>query len=137
MFAYTTTSYYAPATSTAADAGIWGIIAAILAVVGGILAYFLFVKKKEEPKGKFAAWLKNFLDFKIMWIEAIVKVFYYISTIFIVLVSFALISSSVLVFFVVLIAGPVLTRLIYEGALMIIMIWRNTKDIAENTKKPM
>ena len=57
-----------------AGAGIWLLIAAILAVVGGILVYFLFVKAKTEPKGKFLKWLKDFLSFKIMWIEPILKV---------------------------------------------------------------
>lgn len=126
---------YGTKTTSTADAGIWIIIAAVLAIVGGILAYFLFVKKKEEPKGKFMIWLKNFLDFKIMWIESIVKVLYYIATIFIVLASFAVISSSFISFLLIFICGPIFTRLLYEGLLMVIMIWRNTKDIAENTKK--
>ena len=60
--------------STAQGAGIWMIIAAILAIVGGILVYFLFVKAKTDPKGKFLKWLKDFLAFKIMWIEPILKV---------------------------------------------------------------
>ena len=68
---------------------IWFIIAAILAIIGGILLYFLFVKSKTEPKNKFAKWLKDFLNFKIMWIESILKVVYYISTIFIMLFSFS------------------------------------------------
>ena len=34
---------------TAAGIGIWGIIAFVLAIVGGILVYFLFVKAKAEP----------------------------------------------------------------------------------------
>ena len=86
--------------------GIWGIIAMILAIVGGILVYFLFIKAKEEPKGKFLKWLKDFLSFKIMWIEAIVKVTYYFATIFIILFSFNFLSEGgygVLMFFISLI----------------------------------
>ena len=69
-------------TSAAAGASIWGIIALVLAIVGGILVYFLFVNAKTEPKGKFTKWLKDFLSFKIMWIEPILKVVYYVATIF-------------------------------------------------------
>ena len=125
-------------TSTAAGIGIWSIIAAILAIVGGILVYFLFVNAKTEPTGKFAKWLKDFLSFKIMWIEPILKVVYYVATIFTVLYSFSFIALGgygFLMFILFLILGPIIIRLVYEATMMFIMIWRNTRDIADNTKK--
>lgn len=117
------------------DFGVWGIVAMILAIIGGILAYFLFVNAKKEQTNKFLKWLKDFLSFKIMWIEPIMKVFYYIATIFCILFSFSFISISFVTFIGVLVFGPIFTRLIYEAMMMFIMIWRNTRDIAENTKK--
>jgi len=117
------------------DTAIWGGIAAILAIIGGILVYFLFVKAKENPKGKFLAYLKKFLDFKVMWIETAIKILYYICTIYAVLISFAMIQFSFLAFLFTLVVVPVLIRLAYEGATMLVMIWRNTADIAANTKK--
>ncbi|MBQ3320764.1 hypothetical protein IJH72_01835 [Candidatus Saccharibacteria bacterium] len=125
-------------TGMAEGAGIWAIIALILAIVGGILVYFLFANSKNEPKGKFAKWLKDFLNFKIMWIEGILKVVYYFATIFIILFSFTFLAmggTGVLMFFFTLILGPVLIRIFYEATMMFIMIWRNTKDIAANTEK--
>ncbi len=125
-------------TSTAEGMGVWMIIAAILAIVGGILVYFLFVKAKTEPKGKFAKWLKEFLSFKIMWIEPILKVVYYIATIFIILNSFSFLAlggSGVLMWLLTMILGPVILRVLYEATMMFIMIWRNTRDIAKNTEK--
>lgn len=135
--------YYTTSTPTMFDSvgtqaeglGVWMIIALILAIVGGILCYFLFVNGKTEPKGKFLKWLKDFLAFKIMWIEPIMKVIYYIATIFVILYSFALISVSFVAFIVCLVLGPIMIRLIYEAAMMFIMIWRNTRDIAKNTEK--
>lgn len=129
--------YYntAPAYDTGAI-GVWVLIAAILAIIGGILTYFLFVKSKNEPKGKFAKWLKDFLAFKIMWLEPIMKVVYYIATIFIVLLSFSFLAmggAGILLFFLCLIFGPIAVRVVYESMIMFIMIWRNTRDIAENT----
>jgi len=121
-----------------ASAGVWIIIAAILSIIGGILVYFLFVKSKTEPKGKFAKWLKDFLSFKVMWIEPILKVIYYIATIFVVLFSFSYLSLGgygFLPFILTLILGPVIVRVCYEAMMMFIMIWRNTRDIAENTGK--
>lgn len=118
--------------------GIWTVIAAILAIVGGILVYFLFVKSKNTPKGKFAKWLKDFLSFKVMWIEPILKVVYYVATIFSVLYSFtflALGGVGILLWLGVLIFAPILIRIAYEATMMFIMIWRNTQDISDNTKK--
>ena len=131
-------SYYSSAADTAAGVGIWLIIASILSIIGGILVYFLFVKSKTEPKGKFVKWLKDFLSFKVMWIEPILKVVYYIATIFIILFSFTYLiagGTGILLFFLTLILGPVLVRIFYEMTMMFIMIWRNTKDISDNTKK--
>ncbi|MBR2709129.1 DUF4282 domain-containing protein [Candidatus Saccharibacteria bacterium] len=128
--------------NTASGIGVWSIIAIILAIVGGILVYFLFVKAKTEPKGKFGKWLKDFLSFKIMWIEPILKVVYYIATIFVILYSFSFLGlmgimggSAFLMFLGCLILGPIVVRIAYEMTMMFIMIWRNTRDIAENTKK--
>ena len=118
-----------------AGIGIWGIIAGILAIVGGVLAYFLFVKAKTTPKGKFVKWLKDFLAFKTMWLEPFLKVMYYVETIFVVLISFAFISTSFLMFLGVLILGPIFTRLIYEMFMMLVMIWHNSQEIADNTRK--
>lgn len=122
-------------TSTAVETGIWGIISIVLAIVGGILVYFLFVKSDKEPKNKFLASLKDFLAFKKMWIEALLKILYYIGTIFVMLISFSIISTSFLAFLLVFIGGPIVMRLVYEGLMIMIMIWRNTTDIAKNTKK--
>ena len=131
-------SHYGSVADTAAGIGIWLIIACILSIIGGILVYFLFVKSKNEPKGKFAKWLKDFLSFKVMWIEPILKVVYYIATIFVILFSFTYLAAGgtgILLFFLTLILGPVLVRIFYEMTMMFIMIWRNTKDISDNTKK--
>lgn len=129
---------YGSSADTLAGVGIWAIIAAILAIVGGILVYFLFVKAKTEPKGKFAKWLKDFLAFKVMWIEPILKVIYYILTIFVILISFsylALGGTGFLMFLLTLVLGPILVRIGYEFTMMFIMIWRNTRDIAEKVAK--
>ena len=71
----TPTYVYESNASVAEGTAIWMLIAAILALIGGVLLYFLFVKKKEDPKNKFAKWLKDFLSFKIMWLEPVLKLY--------------------------------------------------------------
>ena len=134
-YLYSTPTYSSLGTNVDTGVGIWGIIALILAVIGGILTYFLFVKAKTDPKNKFLKWLKNFLAFKIMWLEIILKILYYTLTIFCILMSFSLISTSFIAFLMTLVVGPVLIRFIYEFSIMFVMIWRNTADISKNTEK--
>ena len=133
------TGYGSTAVDTATGMGVWMIIAVILSIIGGILLYFLFVNAKTEPKGKFGKWLKDFLSFKIMWIEPILKVVYYVATIFTVLYSFtflALGGYGFLMFLMCLVLGPIIIRIFYEATMMFIMIWRNTENISETKKIP-
>ena len=130
---YFNSPYYYSNTPDYTWVGIWAIISIILAIIGAILVYVLFVRRKGQPKNKFLCWLKDFLNFKTMWIELILKITYYVATIFCILYSFALIPFNFLSFLLVLILMPVLIRLIYEGCLIIIEIWKNTKIIAKNS----
>ena len=82
-------------TATKAASGmIWVVISAILAVIGGIVLYFTFLSKKNEGKFTgFLGWMYDFLTFKKMMIENLLKILYLIAAIFITLGSFALIST--------------------------------------------
>ena len=112
----------------------WTIVAAILSIIGGILLYILFVNKKDKVENKYLAWIKEFLSFKKMLIEVILKVSYIIVAIFITLTSFNIISTSFLGFLLYLIIGNVIARLIYEGSLILLMIWKNTSEINKKIK---
>ena len=113
---------------------IWSIIAFILSVAGSILLYFLFVKPKTELKG-FAKKLKDFLDFKSLCIETLLKIFYYGSTFFIILTSInTIILGDVMGFFVQLLLIPIVLRLAYEGGMLLVRIWQNTSEIAGKKK---
>lgn len=113
---------------------IWSAISIILAIIGGILAYFLFVKKDDELKSKFLQYLRKFLRFDVMLIEPLLKVIYIILAIYITLISFGLISESFGAFILVLVFGNLSLRLVYEGVLILIQIWKNTTDINKKMK---
>ena len=122
--------------SSLVGAGVWGIIAAVLALVGGIVLYFLFTAKKNEGQFKgFVAWLHSFLRFDKMMIEALLKICYLITALFITLYSFALISFNFLYFLGFLIFGNVIARLLYEFSILTIQIWKNTTDIRDSVAK--
>ena len=127
-YGYTTTS------GMGTGAMIWMIIALVLSVVGCFVVYFLFVNKKDTPKGKFLVWLKAFLRFDKMLIEPILKICYIFTALLITLGSFALIGTSFLSFILMLIVGNIVARLVYEASLMFVMLWKNTTEIKEKLK---
>ena len=128
--------YSTRALTSAVGSTVWVILSLILAVVGGILVYFLFLSKKNEGKFTgFLGWLYDFLSFKKMFLEALLKVTYLIIAIYITLYSFVLIGDSFLGFLLTLVLGNVIARVVYEFSLVLLVICRNTTDIAKNTSK--
>ena len=117
--------------------GIWQIVAVILAVIGGLLVYFLFVKPDKEQSNKFLAWLKDFCNFKKMLIEVLLKIGYIIAALFVTIGSigfFGLGGIGFLLFLFSLTFGNIILRVIYEAALLKIMIWKNTTEINNKMK---
>lgn len=126
---------YAPSVSSSASGSfIWVIVSIVLAIVGGILAYFLFINKDDKLDNKFLIWLRDFLSFKNIMLETILKVTYVILAIFITLVSFNTIGDSFFGFLLELVIGNVMLRIAYESFLMLIMIWKNTSEINKKMK---
>lgn len=114
----------------AASGMIWVVISAILAVIGGIVLYFTFLSKKNEGKFTgFLGWMYDFLTFKKMMIENLLKILYLIAALFITLGSFALISTSFIAFLMTLVFGNIAARVVYELFLVTLVICRNTTDI--------
>ena len=113
----------------------WMAIALLLAIIGGILIYFFFLKKENENKYTgFVKYLYEFLSFKKMWLETILKVSYLILAIYITLTSFELISTSFMDFVLTLVFGKIILRLIYELSFLLLTICRNTTEINKKLK---
>ena len=132
-------SYYSKnllsSSNSMADASVWMIVSIILAIVGGILIYFLFLSKKNEGKfNGFVGWLYDFLSFKKMFM-ALLKITYLIVALYITLSSFALIGTSFIGFLAMLIIGNVVARLVYEFSLLLLVICRNTTEINKKLSK--
>lgn len=115
---------------------VWIIISLILAIVGGLLIYFLFLSKKNEGKFTgFLGWLYDFLSFKKMFLESLLKITYLVVALYVTLASFSLIAVNFALFLATLVLGNVLVRVVYEFALLLLVICKNTTEIAKNTKK--
>ena len=62
--------------NTLEGVAVWTIVSLILAIIGGVLVYFLFIKNKHLKLTPFLKNLRDLLDFKVMILETILK--YYI-----------------------------------------------------------
>ena len=114
--------------------GVWTIVAFVLAIIGAILAYFLFVKPEKKYPQKFVNWLRSFLNFNEMLIEPILKVTYIFLALLVTLTSFNYIGSNFLLFILSLVLGNLAIRVIYEASMMMVGIWKNTKEINKKMK---
>lgn len=126
---YPTYGNYYKAASSTADMGVWGVVSLLVAICAGIVLYFTFLSPKNEDSYTGATKkIYDFLSFKTMSIEAILKVLYLVIAIYITISSFSLITTSFVLFLMVLVFGNIVARLIFEGALLIIMIYRRLND---------
>lgn len=112
------------------------VILFLIALVGGICAYLMFVKSNEEPKDQRLLKLKEFLSFKKMIIEGLLKASYIIFALFITLYSFQImIGTSFITGLMLLILLNIMLRIGYEASLIVLLIWRNTSDISKKLGK--
>lgn len=129
-----TKSYYS--TSSMFDAAIGPVIAIIVAILGGILIYCLFLSKKNEGKFTgFLGWLYDFLSFRKMFLEVLLKIAYLITAIYITIMSFMTIGTSFWLFLLIILGGNLIVRIAYEFSLVLLVICKNTTEIAKNTNK--
>lgn len=112
------------------------VILFLIALVGGICAYLMFVKSDEEPKDPRLLKLKEFLSFKKMIIEGLLKASYIIFALFITLYSFQImVGTSFITGLMLLILLNIMLRIGYEASLIVLLIWRNTSDISKKLGK--
>lgn len=112
------------------------VILFLIALVGGVCAYLMFVKSDEEPKDPRLVKLKEFLSFKKMIIEGLLKASYIIFALFITLYSFQImVGTSFITGLMLLILLNIMLRIGYEASLIVLLIWRNTNDISKKLGK--
>ena len=118
------------AANSANTAASWAVPVFWISLVAAILIFFLFLAKKNEGKFKgFALWLYDFLSFKKLLAEALLKITYIALALYVTIMSFAFIGSSFGQFLIMLISGNLLIRVIYEIAIVLLVICRNTTEI--------
>ena len=127
---------YSYSYSGSGAAGIWMIIVAILAVVGGPILYFTFLNPKNENKFKgFFKWLYEVLTFRKMLLETLLKIIYLVTAVFITLAPFSFINNNFIGAILTIVLGNIFARIVYEFSLILLLIYRNTTDISKKLGK--
>lgn len=113
----------------------WTIFAAIFAIIVGLALLFTFLRHKNADKYTGTAkHFYDFLNFRTLWLEPLLKGTYLIAAIFITIWSFGFLSEGadgLGLFLCTLLAGNLIVRLAYEFANLTIILVRNTNDINE------
>lgn len=132
MYGY---SYYG---GGAAVSAILAVIFIVIAFAGGIVLYFTVFNKKNDGKYTgFMKWLYDFVHFRVLTIEAIMKITYLFAAIAVTLTSFLWFEQGLIGLLLCplqIILGNIITRITYEFALMLILITRNTTEINAKMK---
>ena len=115
---------------------IFFIVAIIVAIVGALLINFLFLSPKNEYKYKgFVLKLYQFLRFKKLFAEMLLRIMYYALTIFTTLFSFYALfafpfgAMNFIYFLLIIVFGNVILRVLYEFMLVKLIICKNTSEI--------
>lgn len=135
MFNY---DYGYSSASTLATVGILAVIFLVAALAGGVVLYFLVFGKKQDGKYKgFMKWLYDFVHFRVLTVEAIVKILYLVSAIAVTLTSFLQFANGLIGLLLCplqIILGNIVVRVAYEFAIMLILLVRNTNEINAKLK---
>ena len=128
-------------------------LAGIMGLAATILAY-IFIVNKKNIKNKFFKFLHDLFNFKDLWLEKVMKFLYVLSTLTGILYGFFTLFQVEKIYvydgynyhtytsmyhyeyewvgywgFVIMIAAPIVIRLMYEAIMMFILLVKNTIEI--------
>ena len=104
------------------------VLAALVIVAGGLALYFLFVRKPNRFQGA-AAKLHDALNFRTFYTEKLLRALYSITVVTIVVYSVVLLFTHFFTALLVFVLGNLVARIVYEYALLLLVLCRNTQEI--------
>ena len=113
---------------------VWIIVSCILAFIGGLFLYIVFVRNKENKYSGNLVKVHKFLNFKLTIFEAVLKVMYLVAALSLTLSSFAFIGTNFFTFIYLLIFWNLFLRITFEVLLKLFILAKDVSDI--NKKIP-
>ena len=112
--------------------GVAGLVSLVIAVV----LFFTVVMKKKSPKGKFSKYLREFLNFRKVWIASILKFVYVFMALFLTLGCIVMMFfggdhavQMILICLFTMVFGNIFLRVMFEMMMITIGLWENTRDL--------
>ena len=111
----------------------------VIFVVSFIVATVLFVgvaKMAKRPKNAFLNWLREYLNFREIILEGLIKYAYIFIAVFMSLYAIVLLfqgSGGLVTGVLLLTLGNIGLRLLFELTMLMVGIWKNTSDIESAT----
>lgn len=118
----------------------WPIISTVclvLGVIGAVVLFFTFLSARNDGKFTgFLGWIYEFLNFRKLLLEAILRIIYMVLAVWLVLVGliyifmgFGNFGQNLLGGLAIAILGNVLLRISYEFVMLLVSICKNVSDI--------
>ena len=104
------------------------LIALLVILAGGLALYFLFVRKPNTFHGA-AAKLHDTLTFRTFFTERLLRMLYCITVAALIVYSIILLFSHVFMAIALFIVGNLIARIVFEFALLLLVLCRNTQEI--------
>lgn len=109
----------------------------VLAIAGAVVLFFLFLSPRNEGKFRgFLGWMYEFLHFRKLLLETLLRILYMAAAIFLVLYGFLYIfvglsnfGLNLLTGLGIAVVGNVLLRLSFEFIMLLVTICRNVSEI--------
>ena len=109
---------------------IFMVAALVIAVVVGIALHFTFLSADNENRFEgFLGWLYDFLSFRKLWLETILKVVYLVLACYFTLAGFFMLFSSFITGLMMIVFGNIMIRITFEFSMLLILICKNVSDI--------
>ena len=111
-------------------------IVAVVSLIIALVAFFTITMKKKAPKGKFMNYLREFLNFRRVWVASILKFIYLFFATLLTIGSIVMmffggehVAQMIIICLLVLVFGNVLLRVGFEMTMITIGLWENTNDM--------
>jgi len=108
----------------------------VLSLIISLLVFFGIVIRKKDFKSKFVHWLKEFLNFRRMWVVGILKYVYLFAATFLTIGGIVVMFYGgsepwvmVLVGLGIISLGNLALRLGFEMSMVAIGMWENMRDV--------
>ena len=124
------------------------ILALISALAATVLAFIFIVPEKKRKKlNKIGVLLHDILNFKFLIVEKILQALYIFCTAFVIMAGFFMLFQFRSYYYrtywgggwglLLMIVGPIVIRLVYEGMMMAILLVKNVIQINNKVEAPV